>query len=157
MKPLGECDLQVKHNGQRLTLKFQVMKHKCKPLLSAETCDKLQLIQLNISAPESVHQMNESPVEHCLSKEELLSKYREVFSGLGHIGDAKIVIDKSATPVQHSPRRVPVALQKDVRRRSWNWKRKELLRKQLSLLSGSATWWWSPNLRRFGFVWTQKI
>jgi len=56
-------------------------------------------------------------MQNPLSKEELLSKYHEVFSGLGHIGDANIVVDKTVTPVQHSPRRVPVALQKDVKKR----------------------------------------
>ena len=58
--------------------------------------------------------MSESPMQNPLSREDLLSKYHEVFSGLGHIGDAKI--DKNVTPVQHSPRRVPVALQKDVKK-----------------------------------------
>lgn len=75
LKPLGECNLPVKHNGRRHTLKFQVIEHKCKPLLSAETCEKLQLVQLNVSVPESVHQGNKSSVDHCLSKEELVSKY----------------------------------------------------------------------------------
>lgn len=41
------------------------------------------------------------------------SKYHDVFSGLRHIGNAKIVVDKSVTPVQHQPRRMPVALRKD--------------------------------------------
>ena len=56
MRPLRECDLLVKHNGERQTLtEFQIIKHKYNPLLSAEMCEKLQLIQLNISTPESVH------------------------------------------------------------------------------------------------------
>ena len=32
-----------------------------------------------------------------------------------YIGDAKIVVDKNVPPVQHSTRRVPLALQKDVK------------------------------------------
>jgi len=56
-------------------------------------------------------------MQNPLSREELLSKYHEVFSGLGHIGDAKIVVYKTVTPVQHSPRRVPVALQKDAKKK----------------------------------------
>ena len=31
LKPLGEFNLPVKHNGRRHTLKFQVIEHKCKP------------------------------------------------------------------------------------------------------------------------------
>ena len=63
-----------------------------------------------------MHQVNDSSVQDSLSKDELMNKYHDVFSVLGHIGDAKILIDKSVTPVQHSPRRVPVALQKDVKK-----------------------------------------
>ena len=89
---------------QSSTMKFQVIEHKCKPLLSAETCEKLQLVQLNISGPESVYQVNESSVDHCLSKEELLSKYREVFSGLEHIGCEEVpVIRTLPSPKKASP------------------------------------------------------
>ena len=70
-----------------------------------------------VVVPESLHQMSESPMQNPLSREDLLNKYHEVFSGLGHTGDAKIVVDKNVTPVQHSPRRVPVALQKDVKKK----------------------------------------
>ncbi|XP_073251790.1 uncharacterized protein [Porites lutea] len=117
LKSLGECKLHVQHKGKKKTLKFQVVENKCKPLLSAATCEKLQLICLNVSVLESLHQMSESPMQNPLSREDLLKKYHEVFSGLGHIGDAKIVVDKNVTPVQHSPRRVPVALQKDVKKK----------------------------------------
>jgi len=41
-------------------------------------------------------------MQNPLSREELLSKYHEVFSDLGHIGDTKIVVDKTVTPVQPS-------------------------------------------------------
>ena len=102
LKPVGECKLHVQYKGQRKTLKFQVIENKCKPLLSAETCEKLQLIRLNVSDSESLHQMSESPMQNPLSREELLSKYHEVFSDLEHIGDAKIVVDKTVTPVQPS-------------------------------------------------------
>ena len=54
LKPVGECDLHVRHNGKQQILKFQVIKHKCKPLLSAETFEKLQLILLNVSVPKNV-------------------------------------------------------------------------------------------------------
>lgn len=66
---------------------------------------------------DSVHQLNDSVVPEPLSKEELISKFQDVFNGLGHIGDAKIVVDQSVTPVQHSPRCVPVASRKDVEKK----------------------------------------
>ena len=129
LKPLGECKLHVQHKGKKKTVKFQVVENKCKPLLSADTCEKLQLIRLNVSVPESLHQMSESPMQNPLSREDLLNKYHEVFSGLGHIGDAKIVVDKNVTPVQHSPRRVPVALQKDVKKKILELEEKGIIKK----------------------------
>ncbi|XP_078368291.1 uncharacterized protein LOC144652146 [Oculina patagonica] len=129
MKPAGECDLHIKHNGTKHALKFQVIQDKCKPLLSAETCEKLQLIQLNASVTDSVHQLKDSVVPEPLSREELMSKFHDVFNGLGHIGDAKIVVDQSVTPVQHSPRRVPVALRKDVEKKILELEEKRIITK----------------------------
>ena len=129
MKPTGECDLYIKHNGMKHVLKFQVIQDKCIPLLSAETCEKLQLIQLNASVMDSVHQLNDSVVPEPLSEEELMSKFQDVFNGLGHIGDAKIVVDQSVTPVQHSPRRVPVALRKDVEKKILELEEKGIITK----------------------------
>ena len=116
------------------------MKDKCKPLLSAETCEKLQLILPNVSVPKNVSQISETPPQKCQSKEELLSKYHEVFNGLGHIGDVKIVVDPSFKPIQHSPRRVPVALQKEVKNKILELEEKGILRKWWNLQSGSAVW-----------------
>ena len=129
LKPLGECKLHVQQKGKKKTLKFQVVENKCKPLLSADICEKLQLIRLNVSVPESLHQMSENPMQNPLSREDLLNKYHEVFSGLGHIGDAKIVVDKNVTSVQHSPRRVPVALQKDVKKKILELEEKSIIKK----------------------------
>ena len=100
-------------------------------MLSAETCEKLQLILLNVSVPESVRQISETLPQTCLSKEELLSKYHEVFSGLGHIGDVKIRVDPSFKPVQHSPRRVPVALQKEVKNKILELEEKGIIKKMV--------------------------
>ena len=46
-----------------------------------------------------------------LTGHQILSNYKDVFEGLGrHIGDTTIITDPSDKPVQHAPRRVPVAL-----------------------------------------------
>ena len=95
LKPIGECDLQVKYHT-RQTLKFQVVQDKCRPLLSAETCEKLQLLKFNSSLTNTVHQVSD---EKPLSEEDLFSKYHDVFTGLGHTGNAKMVVDKNVTPV----------------------------------------------------------
>ena len=113
MKPIRECDLQVKYHDTRQMLKFQVVQDKCRPLPSAETSEKLQLLKFNSRLTNTVHQVSD---EKPLTEEDKFSKYHDVFTGLGHIGNVKIVVDNNVTPVQHSPRRVPVALRKEVKK-----------------------------------------
>lgn len=63
LKPIEECNLQVKYHNTRQTLKFQVVQDKCRSLLSAETCEKLQLMKFNSSLTNTVHQVsNEKPL-----------------------------------------------------------------------------------------------
>ena len=126
LKPIGEYDLQVKYHDTRQLLKFQVVQDKCRPLLSAETCEKLQLIKFNSRLTNTVHKVcDEKP----LTEEYLFSKYHDVFTGLGHIGNVKIVVDKKVTPVQHSPRLVPVALRKDVKKKIIELQEKGIIKK----------------------------
>ena len=59
MKPLGEVTLIVNREGQEPHfLKFQVVEGNSKPLLSAETCENLGLLQIN---HESTPQVNSFP------------------------------------------------------------------------------------------------
>ena len=53
MKPLGEVDLQVIHDGQPHALKFQVVSGTNKPLLSAKTSQKLGLLKLGLQTETS--------------------------------------------------------------------------------------------------------
>lgn len=84
LKPVSECKLHVQHKRKRKTLMIQFIENKCKPLLWAETCEMFQLIRL---IPEIIHQISNSPMQNPLSRE-VLGKYYEVFSSLGHIGYA---------------------------------------------------------------------
>ena len=118
MRPLGECRLPVEYNGRRHLLNFQVVEDTCRPLLSAETCKQLDLIKLNTPDVNSVHQLSSATDPVPFSKETLVEKYNDVFHGLRHFGDTTIVVKDSVKPVQHCPRRVPVALHADVKTRT---------------------------------------
>ena len=52
-----------------------------------------------------------------------------VFKGLGHIGDTTIITDPSVKPVQHAPRRVPVALRDRVKAKLDDLERKGIMEK----------------------------
>ena len=90
-------------------LVFHLIETNNKPLLSAETCEKLGLTQLNITPLYSVAETN-TPL---LSREQILNTYKDVFEGLGHIANASFVADGKCTPVQHAARRVLVMIHKE--------------------------------------------
>ena len=53
--------------------------------------------------------------ENSTSVETLVEKYADVFEGLGRLpGKLHLEIDKNVSPVQHSPRKIPVALKDDI-------------------------------------------
>ena len=64
-----------------------------------------------------------------LTRDQIFSKYKDVFEGLGHISDTTIIIDPSVKPVQHAPRRVPVALRERVKAKIDELQRKGIMEK----------------------------
>ena len=50
-----------------------------------------------------------------LTRQQILTEYRDVFEGLGHIGDTMIITDPNVRPLQHSSRRVQFALQDKIK------------------------------------------
>ena len=112
MKPLGYCTVYTKLRGKHYKLGFQVVTTKVaqKPLLSANTCQKLNLLTVNTEDANEVVYMAKEVVGG-LTKEQILEDYSDVFTGLGQFpGEHHIEIDPTVRPVQHQPRRVPVAL-----------------------------------------------
>ena len=106
MQPVGVTTLAVVRRGKQYDLQFQVVESPNKPLLSAETCAQLGLLKVEIEPYEEVHSL-ESKI---LTEEQIIANYRDVFEGLGHIGNTTIVNDPLVKPTQHSPRRVPIAI-----------------------------------------------
>ena len=80
---------------------------------------------MNIAPLHSVAETN-TP----LSREEILSTYKDVFEGLGHIGNASFVIDDKCTPVQHAPRRVPVTICQEVKEKIADLEGKGIIKKE---------------------------
>ena len=72
------------------------------------------LLKFNFTPPERVN-MVENMADLPLTKEKILSSYKDVFDGLGHIGNSSLVTVDNIKPIQHTPRRVPVALRDEVK------------------------------------------
>ena len=64
-----------------------------------------------------------------LTRDQILNEYKDVYEGLGHIGDTTIITDPSVEPVEHAPRRVPVALQNRVKAKLDELERKGIMKK----------------------------
>ena len=111
IKPLGEVNLQVIHAGQTQVLNFQVVNGTNKPLLSAETFQKLGLLKLGSQTEVLTLEVKQAP----LTAQSILHDYQDVFKGLGHIGTSSFAIDPSATAVQHTSRCIPIAPKKEVK------------------------------------------
>lgn len=116
IKPEGTCMLRTEHEGSTHILEFQVMKTSQTPLLSAETCQTLNLIQVN-----SKHVINNidttSPqvTDAPKTTEDIIAIYDDVFDGLGCLpGQLHLEIDPAVKPVQQLPRRVPIPIKSKV-------------------------------------------
>ena len=64
-----------------------------------------------------------------LSKDAILNTFKDVFEGLGHIGNSTFVTDETVKPVQHTPRRVPVALRDEVKEKLLDLEKRGIIKK----------------------------
>ena len=126
MKPLGVVDLRVPYGGQTQVLKFQVVGGSNKPLLSAETYQKLGLLKLGFQAEVLSLDEKHAP----LTTQSILQDYKHVFEGLGHIDCSSFIVDPSAMPVQHTSRRIPVALRNEVKAKFADLEKKGIIKKE---------------------------
>ena len=76
-------------------LTFQVVSGSNKPLLSAETCQKLELLQLGSQAEALTLGAKYVPQ----TAQSILQDFGDVFEGLGYIGCSHFVVDPSTVPV----------------------------------------------------------
>ena len=64
-----------------------------------------------------------------LSEDAILNAFKEVFEGLGHIGNSTFVTDETVKPVQHTPTLVPVALLNEVEETLLDLEKKGIIKK----------------------------
>ena len=127
VKPYGVATLKIHQNNTTKELDFQIVETTNKPLLSAETCDRLGLLKLTMSETVKVNSVGPEPVTSSapLTRERILTEYKYVFESLGHTGDSRFVIDT----VQHAPTFIPVTLQKEVKENIAELEKKGIIQK----------------------------
>ena len=85
---------------------FFVTESGSKPILGHASCTKLGLVQ---RIPPSIDSIG-------ITKDSIIKNYKDVFEGLGKLPtEYHIEVDPSVKPVIHPPRKIPSALQKQVK------------------------------------------
>lgn len=103
----GVATLECKTNKHKAMLDFHVTNQTNKAILGGDACEDLHLVK-RVESLTAVAQLQEKPPA---TKEELLRRYAEVFTGLGEFpGVHHIHIDPSVTPVIHACRNVPLSI-----------------------------------------------
>ena len=122
MYPVGKCKLKCTRDGSSHVLEFQVVDGDVRPLLSAESCQRLNFLKVLVKDP--LHHVDtvtqDSQYTPSTSKtvidDDILIEYADVFEGFGCLTDPyHIGIDPAAQPVIHQPRKVPVTLREPLR------------------------------------------
>jgi transposase InsO family protein len=130
LKNMGIVKLECTYKNVTKHLTFHVVDVKSSsadqlPLLSAKACDELKIIDLS---PLECHAVN---VENQpWSEEQILSEYKDVFTGLGCLpGKYQLELKDGSVPVQHKPRRVAVAMKEPLRMKIKELEDRKILKK----------------------------
>ncbi|KAL7876961.1 hypothetical protein SRHO_G00036040 [Serrasalmus rhombeus] len=103
----GVVSLECKTTKCIAMLDFHVTSHADKPILGGNACEELQLLKRIEVLTAKPPQTGPLPA----TKQELLRRYAEVFTGLGEFpGVHHIHIDPAVTPVIHACRNVPLSI-----------------------------------------------
>ncbi|PIK56894.1 hypothetical protein BSL78_06220 [Apostichopus japonicus] len=110
---MGQCIAKLHHKSKTQFVSFYVVPRNVQPLMGVETCVKLGLIKrVNRIQAVGLSNTNETSDYDTIRLDDA-----DVFEGLGCLpGEHKIVIDPQASPVAHPCRKVPFALQDDLKR-----------------------------------------
>ena len=99
-----EVKLKCQYEEKSCELNFKVLDQNLTPLMSDETCVKLELLTLNIDDTYKVETI-----------ENVFESFPDVIEGLGRLpGKYHTEIDPEVCPVPHSARNVPIALIADL-------------------------------------------
>ncbi|UYV66194.1 K02A2.6-like [Cordylochernes scorpioides] len=122
LKPRGQIKINCSHQSKQHPIVFQVIDHWEKPILSAETCQKLNLIEIKADLCQ---------IESTWTKQNnLLDKYKDIFEGIECLqGGYKLETDPTIKPIKQAPRRVPITLRKELKEKLIDMEKKNIIAK----------------------------
>ena len=112
--PVGSTKLYCTDNGLTKKVHFEIVEHASTSLLSGRASETLELIHFNEEYLMQVNPSSDTP----LNQEQVLREYHGVFSGLRKLpGTYHIDMDPNAKAVQENPRRVPIPVKDELKRK----------------------------------------
>ena len=117
-----ECKLQCKFNGAQHLLNFKIVNGSQQPLLLGTTCTNMGLI--------TVHVVNNVNVSEVTVEQDIFTEYKDVFEGFGCFpGEYHPEVDPNVAPVKHTPRRVAIPLEAELKKHIEQLEKMEVLKK----------------------------
>lgn len=127
---IGEVTVPCKHKKKTYEVKFIVTSSKAQDVLGLKTCQEMNLIK-RIEAIQK---------EELTTTKELISEYKDVFTGLGCLKQKyHIEVDENVSPVHNQARKIPLALQERVKQELKRMEELKVIKKQ-----NDHTDWASP-------------
>lgn len=107
IKVLGQCRLKCVCKNKPCIVKFVVADVTSPPVLGKKSCEEMNLVNRILTVSASVPKA-----------EQVLDEFPEVFDGVGCLPcEYKIRLSADARPVVHAPRKLPIAVIDDVKRK----------------------------------------
>ena len=126
IKQLGTVNLRVKAEGRNKVCRFYVVPNICRPILGLPDLKRMDLVQFKLpttsywsdqissidSATAKDMPKDSTSIYQGITKDQILSKYTKVFTGLGRlkVEPVKIHLKPGVPPQQKPCRRVPIAI-----------------------------------------------
>lgn len=114
--PIGRKTLRCTEKKKNHDIEFEIMNKDVTPVLSGETCVKLNLVKI-MTNEQGINVICRMKKEDTMTRcKKLTEKYKDVFEGLGKLpGKYHIDVDPTVKPVIHPPRKVSFALKEKLR------------------------------------------
>ena len=110
MDPVGKCKLTCTRGKSKHLPEVQVVDFEVKPILRAETCQKLKFLQVLVNDKNDKDEIAQDKMS-VNTTSDIFQEYADVFEGIGCLDESYLIeIIPSVKPVIHPPRRVPVTL-----------------------------------------------
>ena len=133
IKQLGTVRLRVKAGGLEKVCKFYVVPNHWRPILGLPDLLRMDMVQFKVPTTNQWTNFVGSVESNVpgLTKDQVLSEYKDVFIGLGRlkVDPIKIHLKEGAKPCRRSCRRVPMAMRQKFKDELDSLEHKDVLRK----------------------------